>query len=88
VVSLAKVVLTAQAEADLARLDKMVANQVLKRLRWLTENFDLIVPQPLTGQWRDHYKLRAGDYRVIYRIEGQEPEIVVELIRHRREVYK
>ncbi|WP_374689445.1 type II toxin-antitoxin system RelE/ParE family toxin [Promineifilum sp.] len=33
--------------------------------------------------------MRVGDYRVLYRIERQEvASIVVEFVRHRREVYK
>ena len=40
--------------------------------------------------WQSFYKLRVGDYRVIYRIERevQATTIFIEFIRHRREVYK
>jgi len=31
---------TAEAKADLARLDKSLVQQVFKKLHWLTENFD------------------------------------------------
>ncbi len=33
---------TAGAETDLARLEKPVAQRVLKKLRWLPENFEVI----------------------------------------------
>lgn len=88
-VSLYNVRFTPQAKSDLARLDRVVAKRALTRIRWLTENFDSIVPQPLTGQWAEYYKLRAGDYRIIYRIDEEAPNsLVVEFIRHRREAYK
>ena len=57
---------TSNAEADLARLDVPVAQRVLKRLRWLAENFEAITPEALTGQWQGVFKLRVGDYRVLY----------------------
>ena len=38
-----------EAGDDLGGLDKPVAQRVLNKLRWLTENFDAITPEPLTG---------------------------------------
>ncbi|MFH1906506.1 MAG: type II toxin-antitoxin system RelE/ParE family toxin [Chloroflexota bacterium] len=57
---------TAEAKADLARLDKPLAQQVFRKLRWLAANFDAIVPEPLTGDWKGIFKLRVGDYRALY----------------------
>ena len=42
---------TPTAESDLARLDAPFAQRVLKRLRWLSENFEALRPEPLTGKW-------------------------------------
>jgi len=42
---------TPDAESDLARLDAPIAAQrVLRRLRWLAENFEAIKPEALGGQ--------------------------------------
>jgi len=80
---------TPEAQADLARLSKNIAQQILKKIRWLAENFAAIIPEPLTGQWQGMYKLRVGDYRVIYTFDNITHQvIVVHLIKHRREVYK
>lgn len=35
---------TPDAESDLSRLDAPIAQRVLKRLRWLAENFEAIKP--------------------------------------------
>ena len=43
------VVLTPNAEADLGRLNARDAQRVLKKLRWLAENFNSISPEALTG---------------------------------------
>jgi mRNA interferase RelE/StbE len=64
----------AEAEDDLARLPKALAQRVLNRLRWLAENFDVITPEPLTGLWRGVFKLRVGDYRVLYTFSRAEPQ--------------
>lgn len=76
------------AEQELAALDRQVANRVARRTRWLAENLDSIQPQPLTGQFSDLYKLRVGDYRVIYEILRGERTIVIHAIGHRREIYR
>lgn len=82
-----QVVFTTSAENDLARIDKPVAQRVMKKLRWLAENFEVITPEPLTGQWRGVFKLRIGDYRVLYTCDKHLKQIVVLIVRHRRDVY-
>lgn len=76
------------AEADLKRLDRSIAQLVLRKLRWLSENFDAITPEPLTGDWQGIFKFRVGDYRVLYSFDRTDTVITVFLVRHRREVYK
>ena len=83
-----KVEFTPNAETDLARLDAPVAQRVLKRLRWLAENFEAIRPEALTGQWQGVFKLRVGNYRILYTYNHAKRKIVVHFVRHRREVYK
>jgi len=77
---------TAEAKTDLKRLDKPLAQRIFKKLCWLAKNFDVIVPELLTGDWKGVYKLRVGDYRALYTFDNT--SLVVHFIRHRREVYK
>lgn len=79
---------TSHADSDLRRLDAPIAQRLLTRLRWLAENFDRIRPEALKGEWRDFFKLRVGDYRVLYTFNRTKREIVVHFVRHRREVYR
>ncbi|MEZ0396876.1 MAG: type II toxin-antitoxin system RelE/ParE family toxin [Anaerolineales bacterium] len=79
---------TETAQSDLARLDKPTAQRVLRKLRWLAENFEAITPEALTGQWQGIFKLRVGDYRVLYTCAKEEQRIIVRFVRHRREIYK
>ena len=54
----------------------------------VSENFEAITPEPLTGQWQGVFKLRVGDYRVLYTCDREKQKITVHFVRHRREVYK
>lgn len=43
--------------------------RILNKIQWLSVNFEQITPLSLTGQWLGFYKLRVGDYRVIYELD-------------------
>ena len=73
---------------DLNRLSPVVRRGILIKLEWLRRNFDSITPQPLGGVWRDFYKLRVNDYRVIYDIKWDTSILVVVTIDHRSRIYK
>ncbi|MDE2736958.1 MAG: type II toxin-antitoxin system RelE/ParE family toxin [Gemmatimonadota bacterium] len=79
---------TPNAEADLTKLEASVAQRVLNRLRWLAENFESIRIEALTGRFSGVFKLRVGDYRVLYICDRREQKIIVQFVKHRREVYE
>lgn len=79
---------TPDAEADLACLDTAIVERVFKKLRWLAENFDSVRLEALTEEWQGVFKLRTGDYRVLYTFDRTKQKIIVHFVRHRREVYK
>ena len=64
-----------------------MAGRVLKKLRWLAENFDSIKPEPLAGPFSGLLKLRVGDYRVIYQANREKKVLTIRLLGHRREIY-
>ena len=76
-----------RAAQDFHKLDQVVADRVLKKLRWLAENFDSVKPEPLTGAFTSLFKLRVGDYRVIYEANRETNVLTVRLLGHRREIY-
>jgi mRNA interferase RelE/StbE len=76
-----------EAFADLEKLPKSVRERIVKKINWLAENFDQINPQSLTADLSGFFKLRIGDYRVIYEFEREAKIIFIDRIRHRREVY-
>lgn len=76
-----------EALADLETLTQVVRARIGSKINWLAENFDQINPQPFTGNLAGFFKLRVGDYRVIYSFSGEEKIITIHLIGHRREIY-
>ncbi len=76
------------AARELARLDKPVGHRTVKRINWLATNLDNIRPEALAGDLAGFYKLRVGDYRVVYGILHDEQTIVIHAIGHRREIYR
>jgi mRNA interferase RelE/StbE len=36
----------------------------------------------------DLYRIRVGDYRVVYRIDDQKQSVEITIVAHRREVYR
>ena len=76
------------ATRELARLDKPVGRRIVERINWLAANLDDIQPEALAGDLSGLYKLRAGDYRILYEILHDEQTIVIHGIGHRREIYR
>ena len=69
------------------KLTQIVRERVVKKINWLAENFEQVNPQPLTAELSGFFKLRVGDYRVIYELNCEEKIIFIDRIGHRREVY-
>ncbi len=71
---------------DIPKLD----NTVKTRIRRAIETRLMIAPEkygePLRRTLKGYWKLRVGDYRLVFKVEGD--EITILGIRHRREIYK
>ena len=79
---------TKSAKEELFKLDKEVAKRIIRKIEWLGENFDLIKPVSLKGKLSSFYKMRVGDYRVIYTVDKEKFRLTVHFVGHRKEVYK
>jgi len=77
-----------EAEDELATLDPPTARRILEKIRWLAEPFDVLTPDPLTGDLHGLFKLRVGAYRVIYSFDRDERRIVIHLVGHRDQIYR
>ncbi|HEX9722291.1 MAG TPA: type II toxin-antitoxin system RelE/ParE family toxin [Candidatus Paceibacterota bacterium] len=80
--------ITEPGKADFENLDAPTRRRVLQRLKWFMENFNNITPLPLGGEWRGFFKLRVGDWRIVYKPNYESYRIVVHRIDLRDKVYR
>ena len=73
---------------ELEKLDKNNAKRIVERIDWLSGNFPSIKPIALKGELSGLFKIREGDYRIIYQIIHKEKTLVIHVIGHRREIYR
>lgn len=76
------------ASRELARLDRSAAQRIVERIRWLAEKVEEVRLETLKGDLAGLYKLREGDYRIIYELIRKEKVIIIHSIGHRRDVYQ
>jgi len=82
-----RVLLERGAEKDLSRLSSEIHERIIAAIQALRNN-----PRPpgcrkLTGSKND-WRIRVGDYRVLYEIADEIRVVRVNRVRHRREVYR
>ena len=81
-----KVEWSKQAAKELDKIDFKIAQRLVSKISWLAQNFSYLTPEPLHGTFKGTYKLRVGDYRIVYILRN---EIMVILSAgHRKEIYK
>ena len=82
-----RVLLERAAEKDLARPSTEIHTRIIAAIQSLAQN-----PRPsgcrkLAGSQHD-WRIRVGDYRVIYEIADTIRVVRINRVRHRREVYR
>ena len=75
------------AQRELDRLSPAIHSRINRRIQSLRNN-----PRPrgvrkLKGR-EEEYRLRAGDYRVLYTIDDTNNVVAIFYVRHRREAYR
>ena len=78
---------TENALHNLDELDAIIRERILHKVSWLEANFERVMPERLHMDLSDFYKLRVGDYRVVYTI-SRSKIITVEAVGHRRDIYR
>ncbi|OPY79496.1 MAG: Toxin RelG [Syntrophorhabdus sp. PtaU1.Bin058] len=72
-------------EKDLPKLD----NKAKTRIKKAIESKLLVAPEeygaPLRRTLKGYWKLRVGDYRIVFKVKGN--EIIILAILHRKDIY-
>ena len=80
------VVIKKSAERELRGLPKEDLRRVVDRIRALAGDPRPLGNEKITGQER--YRIRQGDYRIVYAVDDEGRTVEIVKIGHRREVYR
>ena len=80
------VLLKASAERELDRLPSRMHERIVRHLARLAEQPRPVGSRKLHGT--DAYRIRVGDYRVLYEVDDRRAKVTVYSVGHRREVYR
>jgi mRNA interferase RelE/StbE len=80
------IIIKPSANKSLLKLPKNIQTRILNALQHLADN-----PRPpgsikLQSSF-DLYRIRVGDYRVIYSIDDQQIQILIATVGHRKDIY-
>lgn len=75
------------SEHDLKKIAKHYIPKIINAIESLADNPFPVQSKKLKDS-ESSYRLRIGDYRVIYQIDSQSKVITIYYIRHRKDAYK
>lgn len=83
-----EILIKASAEKGMRRLPRDVRERVTSAILELREE-----PRPpgvlkLKGMGEEGWRIRVGDYRVVYQIDDGLCQVTIYRVRHRRDVYR
>jgi mRNA interferase RelE/StbE len=81
-----KIVFAKSAVKELESLPTKPHDKVIEHLRLLEENPRIFGAEKLTA--REAYKLRVGNYRIIYEIDDLQQKVKILMVEDRKQVYK
>ena len=80
------VVLKKSAEKELQRFPEKIHDRIVNCLVSLREKPRPFGAKKLHG--REAYRVRVGDYRILYEIQDSASRVLIVTVGHRREVYR
>ena len=81
-----QIIWSESASKELKKLDRTVANRIFKKVSQLSENPYYSNVTKMIGD--PYFRLRVGDYRIIFDIQNDMLRILVLKVGHRKNVYK
>lgn len=78
---------TPRAERDFKALDVSIRGRIKQRIDSLAENPYPSGIKKIEGE-DALYRLRVGDYRILYQVKGEILLVLIVRIGHRREIYR
>lgn len=81
-----KVEIKNSAQKEISKLDKKIVSKVMEKL-------DILEKTPFSSGYkklvaRSGYRIRVGDYRIIYDVIEDQNLVIISRVAHRKDVYK
>lgn len=73
-------------EKEIRRIPQEYADRIALLIDSLAQNPFTVGSKKLKGG--DLYRIRVGDYRIVYTVDEKNQMVVIERVRHRKEVYR
>ena len=77
-----------RVEKEIADLPHGVRDRVIRAIRRLAEDPRPRGARKMMGEMRGAWRIRVGDYRVIYDVDDDERLVIILAVLHRREAYR
>jgi mRNA interferase RelE/StbE len=77
-----------RAAREILDLDPVQQQKIIEAIEALAKNPRPVGIQSMHGKYKNHYRLRVGDYRVIYEVNDSGQVVQIVRVGHRREVYR
>jgi len=81
-----KIEIKRSAAKELEKIQKRDRDRIIEKIQSLSEDPRPLQSEKLSGE--EKYRIRQGDYRVLYQIYDEVITVVVVKVAHRREAYK
>ena len=82
-----KIILKPSVEKDLRKIPEPIIQRIFEHIEGLVSNPFPHQSIKLTGG-DAFYRIRVGDYRLVYEVDTEDKQIIIQYIRHHREVYR
>ena len=77
-----------RVEKEIADLPAGVRDRVIRAIWRLREDPRSGGARKMMGEMRGAWRIRVGDYRIIYDVDDGQRLVVILMVMHRREVYR
>ena len=81
-----RVHLKQSAAKEIQALPRKDRARIIKRIRTLSEDPRPAGSTKLSG--REAYRIRQGDYRIVYTVDDEDRVVMVSVVAHRRDAYR
>lgn len=82
-----RILITKTAKKDIDGLEPIVKKRLGKKLLYVTSLTDIVsVAKRLEGDMIGEYRIRIGDHRVLFDLDGK--DIIIVRVQHRKDVYR